>query len=277
MATQSGNCFEMSVLLTTLLRGVGFDAYVVSGYATRRLALRDETVVDAVIDNLLDEYKFRDITGACEDTSFDGLHTGKRFVPSLRARGGYSIKDIGRSSQSIATAAAVAAATAAASVVANAAASVATAAATSNVAAASNPSSLSAAQGSTGIVGGGGAVGGSNAGAAANAGLVASAATPIAAGSSESGANGTTPGAANTNSNRPMSASAASGGAGGAIMNASANSGSRLGSTKYKAKGKPELKSRYLEKMSAREQEELRRNEQNNREKQLKEVCTCIS
>eukprot|EP00842_Homolaphlyctis_polyrhiza_P004040 jgi/Hompol1/4637/HPOL_001817-RA len=40
---QSGNCFDMSVLLTSLLRGVGYDAYVVSGYATRNITLMDQT------------------------------------------------------------------------------------------------------------------------------------------------------------------------------------------------------------------------------------------
>nr|KAJ3422211.1 hypothetical protein HK105_000709 [Polyrhizophydium stewartii] len=40
---QSGNCFDMSVLLSSLLRGVGYDAYVVSGYASRNITLMDQT------------------------------------------------------------------------------------------------------------------------------------------------------------------------------------------------------------------------------------------
>ncbi|KAJ1535359.1 hypothetical protein HK096_002703, partial [Nowakowskiella sp. JEL0078] len=40
---QSGNCYDYSILLVSLLRGVGYDAYVVSGYATRELTTMDET------------------------------------------------------------------------------------------------------------------------------------------------------------------------------------------------------------------------------------------
>jgi hypothetical protein len=40
---KSGNCFDMSVLLVSLLRGNGYDAYVVSGYAARDITLRNQT------------------------------------------------------------------------------------------------------------------------------------------------------------------------------------------------------------------------------------------
>ncbi|XP_070577144.1 dynein regulatory complex subunit 7-like [Ptychodera flava] len=40
---QKGHCFEMSTLLCSLLLGAGYDAYVVSGYATRETCLCDET------------------------------------------------------------------------------------------------------------------------------------------------------------------------------------------------------------------------------------------
>ncbi|OCT84694.1 dynein regulatory complex subunit 7 [Xenopus laevis] len=40
---QSGNCFDFSVLLCSLLLGAGYDAYCVSGYATREMCLMDET------------------------------------------------------------------------------------------------------------------------------------------------------------------------------------------------------------------------------------------
>lgn len=35
LARQSGHCFEMSLLLASYLIAVGYDAYVVSGYATK--------------------------------------------------------------------------------------------------------------------------------------------------------------------------------------------------------------------------------------------------
>ena len=37
---QKGNCFEYSILLASLLQGVGYDAYVVCGYATRYDVMR---------------------------------------------------------------------------------------------------------------------------------------------------------------------------------------------------------------------------------------------
>lgn len=40
---QKGNCFEFSILLTSLLIGAGYDAYCVCGYATRETTLMDET------------------------------------------------------------------------------------------------------------------------------------------------------------------------------------------------------------------------------------------
>lgn len=40
---QKGNCFEYSTLLCSLLVGAGFDAYVVSGYATHETCLADES------------------------------------------------------------------------------------------------------------------------------------------------------------------------------------------------------------------------------------------
>ncbi|KAK3597164.1 hypothetical protein CHS0354_038091 [Potamilus streckersoni] len=40
---QKGNCFEYSTLLCSLLAGAGYDAYVVSGYATREVCLADES------------------------------------------------------------------------------------------------------------------------------------------------------------------------------------------------------------------------------------------
>ncbi|KAJ3112094.1 hypothetical protein HK100_002455 [Physocladia obscura] len=44
---QCGNCFDYSVLLVSLLRGFGYDAYVVSGYATQDITILDETKTDS--------------------------------------------------------------------------------------------------------------------------------------------------------------------------------------------------------------------------------------
>lgn len=43
LSLQIGNCFDFSILLCSLLIGVGFDAYVVSGYASRECCYVDQT------------------------------------------------------------------------------------------------------------------------------------------------------------------------------------------------------------------------------------------
>lgn len=55
---QRGNCFDMSVLLCSLLRGVGFNAFVVSGYASRRITLMDESDVEVDVQKLKQEHGF---------------------------------------------------------------------------------------------------------------------------------------------------------------------------------------------------------------------------
>ena len=42
LAWQAGDCFDMAQLLVSLLLGVGYDAYVVSGYAKKHITLNDE-------------------------------------------------------------------------------------------------------------------------------------------------------------------------------------------------------------------------------------------
>jgi hypothetical protein len=48
LGVQRGNCFDMAIVLCSLLHGAGYDAYVVSGYAMKVTTLMDEsaTVVD---------------------------------------------------------------------------------------------------------------------------------------------------------------------------------------------------------------------------------------
>ncbi|KAM8946026.1 dynein regulatory complex subunit 7 [Pelodytes ibericus] len=43
LCRQLGNCFDFSVLLCSLLLGAGYDAYCVSGYASREMCLMDES------------------------------------------------------------------------------------------------------------------------------------------------------------------------------------------------------------------------------------------
>uniref|UniRef100_A0A8C5QQA0 Dynein regulatory complex subunit 7 n=1 Tax=Leptobrachium leishanense TaxID=445787 RepID=A0A8C5QQA0_9ANUR len=43
LCKQQGNCFDVSELLCSLLLGAGYDAFCVSGYATREMCLMDET------------------------------------------------------------------------------------------------------------------------------------------------------------------------------------------------------------------------------------------
>jgi transglutaminase-like putative cysteine protease len=43
LADQHGNCFDYANLLCSLLIGAGYDAYIVSGYATREICYLDTT------------------------------------------------------------------------------------------------------------------------------------------------------------------------------------------------------------------------------------------
>lgn len=45
LSIQMGTCFEYTTLICSLLIGAGYDAYVVSGYATREVCYKDETRV----------------------------------------------------------------------------------------------------------------------------------------------------------------------------------------------------------------------------------------
>eukprot|EP00762_Andalucia_godoyi_P006857 ANDGO_00934.mRNA.1 Coiled-coil domain-containing protein lobo len=62
MTRQSGNCFELSVLMTSLLIGAGYDAYVVYGYASRATCNNDlsGTVCDVDVSCELDSVKKED-------------------------------------------------------------------------------------------------------------------------------------------------------------------------------------------------------------------------
>ena len=42
LSTRHGDAFDYATLLCSLLLGAGFDAYVVYGYATKRMTLKDE-------------------------------------------------------------------------------------------------------------------------------------------------------------------------------------------------------------------------------------------
>lgn len=46
MNNQRGNCFEFSTLLLSLLRGQNYNAFIVSGYASREQTLYDTSKVD---------------------------------------------------------------------------------------------------------------------------------------------------------------------------------------------------------------------------------------
>merc|ERR1711881_818007 len=62
---QEGNCFEVAGLLASLLLGAGYDAFVVSGYATRELCLADETRVETAITE--ENPALEDIDGVWEN------------------------------------------------------------------------------------------------------------------------------------------------------------------------------------------------------------------
>ncbi|KAJ3367026.1 hypothetical protein GGF32_000087 [Allomyces javanicus] len=100
LAMQSGNAFDMSVLLCSLLRGVGFEALVVSGYAARQITLMDETHVDTDIQRLMKEWEF-DVPAPATDPDYDNAVAAAAAAPATRqdeltpsaaAEGKYKVK-----------------------------------------------------------------------------------------------------------------------------------------------------------------------------------------
>ncbi|KNE56166.1 hypothetical protein AMAG_02001 [Allomyces macrogynus ATCC 38327] len=99
LAMQSGNAFDMSVLLCSLLRGVGFEALVVSGYAARQITLMDETHVDTDIQRLMKEWEF-DVPAPATDPGHDDTAAATaapttrpdESTPSAAAEGKYKVK-----------------------------------------------------------------------------------------------------------------------------------------------------------------------------------------
>ncbi|KAJ3415919.1 hypothetical protein HDV05_003760 [Chytridiales sp. JEL 0842] len=61
---QSGNCFDYSVLLVSLLRGFGYDAYVVSGYAIRDITILDETKTESDSIGIVSPTNLKDKKGS---------------------------------------------------------------------------------------------------------------------------------------------------------------------------------------------------------------------
>ncbi|XP_078262293.1 dynein regulatory complex subunit 7 [Rhinoraja longicauda] len=59
---QKGNCFDFSTLLCSILLGVGYDAYCVSGYAVKEMCLMDETKEICPLLQVDDKNKKKEVT-----------------------------------------------------------------------------------------------------------------------------------------------------------------------------------------------------------------------
>lgn len=77
LKTRKGHCFEMATLLCSLLLGHGFEAYVVSGYASREVARNDQCrVVCPAIEIKLKELEDR-LAEEMKDTKLESLPQSK--------------------------------------------------------------------------------------------------------------------------------------------------------------------------------------------------------
>jgi len=84
---QQGHCFEYSTVLASLLTGVGYDAYVVSGYATKEICLMDETRETCPMMKPVPEVQ-HDCLSSCLPDLFSVADQGTAFTSPLPA---YSI------------------------------------------------------------------------------------------------------------------------------------------------------------------------------------------
>ncbi|KAJ3051002.1 hypothetical protein HK097_008025 [Rhizophlyctis rosea] len=92
---QYGNSFDYAIVLASLLRGVGYDAYVVSGYATRDLTLMNETKTetDAIGIPSPTNQTTSDAQEQAEKGEKEGGGTGKYKVkPPRQLRSSFLVK-----------------------------------------------------------------------------------------------------------------------------------------------------------------------------------------
>jgi hypothetical protein len=77
---QSGTCFDISILLASLLIGVGYDAYVVSGYALRNITQLDQSKTTA------------DHLKSLIPSTFQGIQEPQETQPTPVAANKYKVK-----------------------------------------------------------------------------------------------------------------------------------------------------------------------------------------
>ena len=72
--SQKGDCFDMSILLTTILTGIGYDACVIVGYANRELTLSD--------------LRYRDCPGIAKEEVVDNTDHGpeNKYLKAVQGR-----------------------------------------------------------------------------------------------------------------------------------------------------------------------------------------------
>ena len=76
LATHTGDCFELSTLLCSLLLGSGYDAYVVNGYAPKYITLRDQSMTQCpLVGGTAERSSSITKTSAVSTTSDDGTYT----------------------------------------------------------------------------------------------------------------------------------------------------------------------------------------------------------
>ena len=90
MNWQEGDCFDFAIVLSSLLIGAGYDAYVVYGTAPKRITTKDESRMECPFDSKLDENTSSDDPYADSDEALmsipikDGLKPVENFDVSMK-------------------------------------------------------------------------------------------------------------------------------------------------------------------------------------------------
>lgn len=86
---QTGNCFDLSIVLASLLTGAGYDAYVVSGYAEKEV-----TIMDRARSEIFNVSTIIPKTGEFEDTQLENAvkNVGTNLVSKYKVKPSRQLK-----------------------------------------------------------------------------------------------------------------------------------------------------------------------------------------
>lgn len=98
LESYTGDCFDMSMLLTSLLIGAGYDAYVVHGYAPQYITLKDQSKTECPLTHIQNETDMEksNLMDEIRIDSFEAIKSigGEYHIPDNRVQGSNFVKKL---------------------------------------------------------------------------------------------------------------------------------------------------------------------------------------